>query len=308
VPFSGKSGKSAAKVKGYVPRPGESPRGHYSYGIGGNYFGAMGFSLLEGRFLTEADSRRAERVCVVDEDFARHYWPHASALGRHLFEGSEEGKDADAFTVVGVVGSVKQAGLTDEEAQGAVYYPYAFHRANDLFVVARTNLQAESLGLTLQRIVRQIDPDLPMTDVRPMETRIADSLVARRSPALLAGLFSAIALLLTAIGTYGVLSYAVAQRRREIGVRMALGARPAQIRKQFVALALRLLAFGTVLGVAGAWLSGRAMQTILFHVPALHWATLAGAVALMALVALAACLLPSQRAARISPMEALADQ
>jgi predicted permease len=308
IPFSGNSGKSAAKVKGYVPRPGESPRGHYSYGVGGDYFGAMGFSLLEGRFLTQADSRRAQRVCVVDEDFARYYWPHASALGQRLFEGSEEGKDADAFTVVGVVGSVKQAGLTDEAAQGAVYYPYSFHRANDLFMVARTSLPAESFGPGMQRLVRRIDPDLPITDVRPMETRIADSLVARRSPALLAGLFSAIAVLLTAICTYGVLSYAVAQRRREIGVRMALGARPAQIRKQFLSLALRLLAGGTLLGVIGAWLAGRAMQTLLFHVPGLDWVMLATAAGIMAIVALVACLLPSQRAARISPMEALADQ
>ena len=114
-----------------------------------------------------------------------------------------------------------------------------------------------------------------------METRIADSLVARRSPALLAGLFSGIALLLTAIGTYGVLSYAVAQRRREIGLRMALGARPEQIRAQFLSLALRLLAAGTVLGVLGAWLTGRAMQAILFQVPPLHVATLAGAAAIL---------------------------
>ena len=308
VPFSGNSGKSAAKVRGYVPKPGESPRGNYSYGVGGDYFSAMGFSLLEGRFLGPADSRRAMRVCVVDADFARHYWPHASALGRQLFQGSDEGKPAEAFTVVGVVGSVKQAGLTGEEAQGAVYYPYAFHRSNDIFIVARTSLAEESFGPSLQRLVRRIDPDLPVTDVRPMETRIADSLVARRSPALLASLFSAIAVLLTAIGSYGVLSYAVAQRRREIGVRMALGARPAQIRIQFVSLAFRLLAAGVVLGIIGAWLAGRAMQTVLFRVPALHWATLAAAAGIMAAVSLAACLSPSQRAARISPMEALADQ
>ncbi len=101
-----------------------------------------------------------------------------------------------------------------------------------------------------------------------METRISDSLVTRRSPALLAALFSAIALLLTAIGTYGVLSYSVSQRRREIGVRMALGAQPSQIRAQFLSLALRLLAVGSILGIFGAWLAGSAMQTVLFHVPA----------------------------------------
>ena len=95
----------------------------------------MGFSLLEGRFLTSADSRSTQRVCVVDRDLAHYYWPEGGALGHRLFEGSEQGKDADAFTIVSVVGSVKQAGLTDEAAQGAVYYPYAFH-SDDFFVVA----------------------------------------------------------------------------------------------------------------------------------------------------------------------------
>src|SRR6185369_3851970 len=104
---------------------------------------------------------------------------------------------------------------------------------------------------TLQKVVRQIDPELPVNDVRSMDTRIADSLLTQRSPALMAGIFSVIAILLIAVGTYGVLSYAVAQRRREIGVRMALGARPEQIRSQFLGVALRLLAAGTVLGLVG---------------------------------------------------------
>ncbi len=308
VPFSGKSGKSAATVKGHVPRPGESPRGHYSYGVAGDYFRSMGFSLLAGRFLTDSDSRRARRVCVVDEDFARYYWPHASALGQRLFEGSEETNDAQAFTVVGVVGAVKQAGLTDDAAQGAIYYPYVFRTDDKVFVAVRTSLRPESFALTLQKTVRQVDPELPVSDIQSMDTRIADSLVARRSPALLGGLFSCIALLLTAIGTYGVLSYAVAQRRREIGLRMALGARPEQIRQQFFSLALRLLAAGTMLGIVGAWLTGRAMRTVLFHVPALSITTFAAAVAVMTVISLVACLLPAQRAARISPVQALADQ
>ncbi len=307
VPFSGRSGKSAAVVKGYVPQPGESPRGHYSYGVDGDYFAAMGFSLREGRFLTAADSRRRKRVCVVDEDFARYYWPHSSALGQQLFEGVEVGNDADAFTIAGVVSAAKQAGLTEDEAQGAVYYPYAFRGDDQIFVVVRTSLALESLGRTLEGVVRQVDPDLPVNDLRSMEARIADSLISRRSPAVLAGLFSLVAVLLTSIGTYGVLSYAVAQRRREIGVRMALGAQPKQIRSQFLSLALRLLGAGTTAGIVGAWLTGRAMQTVLFHVSAFDLATLAGAAGTVGVVSLAACLLPSHRAARISPVEALAD-
>jgi predicted permease len=308
VPLSGNNGKSAATVKGYVRPPGETLRGHYSYGVDGNYFAAMGFSLLEGRFLSADDSQRGDRVCVVDEDFARFYWPHASALGQRLFEGSDETKDVDAFTVVGVVGAVKQAGLTDDAAQGAIYYPYALRTDDSLFVVLRTSLPPESVGPALQTIVRQTGRDTTITDVRSMETRISDSLITRRAPALLATLFSAIALLLTAIGTYGILSYAVAQRRREIGVRMALGARPQQIRGQFLALGLRLLAAGTMLGVAGTWVTGRAMRNLLFHVPPFHVATLAGTACIIGLVSLVACLVPAHQAARISPTEALADE
>lgn len=308
VPFSGNIGKSAATVAGHVRRPGESARGHYCYGVAGDYFRAMGFSLRAGRFLTADDSRRPERVCVVDEDFARYYWPNASAIGQRLWDGSETGKDAEAFTIVGVVGGVKQAGLTEDEAQGAIYYPYAFRIGDSFFVAIRTSLPPESLALALQKIVRQIDPDIPVDDLRSMDTRIADSLVARRSPALLAGLFSGIALLLTTIGTYGVLSYSVTQRRREIGVRMALGALPRQIRSQFLSLSFRLFAGGTLLGLLGAWQAGRAMRTVLFHVPPLDLAILAGAASVTGVVCLAACLLPSQRAARISPMETLAEE
>ncbi|MBN9660374.1 MAG: ABC transporter permease [Acidobacteria bacterium] len=307
VPLSGRSGKSAAAVAGHIRRPGEAPRGHFAYGVDGDYFAAMGFQLREGRFLTADDSRRSGRVCVVDEDFAHYYWPGSSALGQKVFNGPDVKSDEEAFTVVGVVGNVKQAGLTDEAAQGAVYFPYALRSDESLFVVIRTSLAPELMARTLQRTVRQIDPELPLSDVRSMEARIADSLIAYRSPALAAAIFSVVAMLLTAIGTYGVLSFAVTQRRREIGLRMALGATPVQIRTQFLTLALRLLNVGIGAGLVGAWFAGESMQALLFHVPPLHFATLAGSVVLIGLVALVACLIPSLRAARIAPMEALAE-
>jgi predicted permease len=307
VPLSGNNGKSGATVEGHVRQPGESPRGHYAYRVDGDYFSAMGFSLREGRFLTADDSRRSTRVCVVDDDFARYYWPHSSALGQHLFEGGEATTNAQSFTVVGVVGAVKQAGLTDQTAQGAVYYPYALNWDDHLFIVVRTTLRPELLAVALQKVARQIDPEVPVNDLRSMDIRVSDSLVAQRSSALLAGMFSLIAVLLVGVGTYGVLSYAVAQRRREIGVRMALGARPGQIRSQFLAIALRLLVAGTILGTIGAWLTGRAIQTLLFEVPPLHVAIFAAAAGFIGAVSLVACLLPSQRATRISPAEALAD-
>jgi len=308
IPFSGANGKSAVTVVGHVLQRGESLRGHYSYGVGGDYFRAMGFSLRAGRFLTGADSRRGVRVCVVDQDFARYYWPDSSALGQRLFQGSQAGSDAQAFTVVGVVGSIKQSGLTDDAAQGAVYYPYIYRPESNVFVAVRGSVQPGSLQTALRGAAQRVDPELAVADVQTMDDRIAESLVARRSPALLGGIFSGIALLLIAIGTYGVLSYAVTQRRREIGVRMALGARPEQIRRQFLALALRLLAGGTILGAIGAWTIGRAMRAVLFHVPAHSPEILAGSAAMMAAISLSACLLPARRAARILPIQALADQ
>jgi putative ABC transport system permease protein len=308
VPFSGNANKSAVTVKGYRRPPGEPPRGIYSYAVGGNYFAALGYSLREGRFLTAKDLRPAARSCIVDANLARHYWPRGGALGHHLFLGSEEGPDAEAFTVVGVVSPVKQAGLTDTDQLGAVYYPYSGRFDSSLYVVVRTSVPPETIAASLQRIVRAIDPELPVNNIKSMDTRIAESLVVRRSPAVLAGVFAGIALLLTAIGTYGVLSYAVVQRRREIGLRIALGARPAQIARQFLGIASRLLLAGTLLGIAAAWASGRAMQSLLFEVPPFHGPTLAAVGAVMTVICLAACLLPSRHAAGVSPMEALTDE
>ena len=307
VPFSGNSNKSAATIKGRPLAPGQSPHAIYTYAIGGDYLRTMRIPLVHGRVLTSSDVRGPALGCVVDEDFARYYFPRGDALGQRVFLGSEEGPDNEAYTIVGVVGAVKQAGLADEDALGAVYYPYNERFDNNLFVVARTTVSPESVGATMQRVVRALDPELPVNNLKSMDARIDQSLLARRSPAMLAGVFAAIALLLTAMGTYGVLSYAVAQRRREIALRVALGARPDQVRAQFIRLAGRLLAAGTALGLAGAWMTGRALQGILFHVPAVQPGVLALTAALITVVCLLACLLPSHRAARISPSEALAE-
>src|SRR6267378_2453156 len=304
VPLSGDSGKTAVTPKGYVPPAGESLHAHYSYQVTGDYFAALGIPLREGRFLTSADSHRADRVCVVDQDFARRYWPHGGALGQRVFQGSDS-DDAKLFTIVGVVGAVKQAELTEPPGQGAVYLPFMDSDGINIFVVTRTSHRPEAFAGTLRKLVRATNADLAIDNLRSMDTRIADSLIARRSPALLAGIFAGVALLLAAIGTYGVLSYAVAQRQREIGIRMALGAQTKQIGAQFLSLGLRLLVTGTLLGLLGAWIAGKAMQTVLFEVPPLHLAILFGTAAIMSAVSLVACLIPARRATMVNPVEAL---
>lgn len=304
LPLAGNNVKSAITVKGYMARPGESVRGYYTYGVTGDYFAAMGIPLMRGRALTADDSRGNVRVCVVDEDFARRHWAKGDALGQRLIDGSAERPDAEGFTIVGVVGAVKQAGLA-ETPTGAVYFPLRYRFDFNVFVVARAALPETTLGATLVSIVRQLDPELPLSDLRAMDRRITDSLVTRRSPALLASFFALVALLLAAVGTYGVVSYAVAQRRREIGVRLALGAEPRQIRDQFLALSLRLVVTGLGLGLVGAWCAGRALQTLLFGVPALHLATFATSAAILAVTSILACWLPARRAAKVEPMVAL---
>src|SRR6476660_7740577 len=269
VPLSGESGKTAVTPKGYVPPAGQSLQGHYSYQVTGDYFSALGIPLREGRFLTSTDSHRADRVCVVDEDFARRYWPNGGALGRRVFQGNDS-DDAKLFTIVGVVGAVKQAELTEPQGQGAAYLPFSDTEGINIFVVTRTSQRPEAFAETLRKLVRAANPDLAIDNLRSMDTRIAESLIARRSPALLAGIFAGVALLLAAIGTYGVLSYAVAQRTREIGIRMALGAQARQIGAQFFSLGVRLLVCGLALGLIGAVVSGRAMQSLLYDVSAIQ--------------------------------------
>ena len=304
VPLSGESGKSAVTPKGYVPPAGESLHGHYLYQVTGDYFTALGIPLREGRFLTSGDSQRGSRVCVVDEDFARRYWPNGGALGRRVFRGGDS-DDAKLYTIVGVVGAVKQAELTEPSGQGAVYLPFINSQGINIFVVTRTSQRPEAFIATLRKLVRGANADLAIDNIRSMEARIAESLVTRRSPALLAGIFAGVALLLAAIGTYGVLSYAVAQRRREIGIRMALGARREQIGAQFLSLGLRLLAAGSIVGTIGAWLVGRAMQSLLFGTPSLPIGPLFGTAATIFIVSLVACLIPVRRASRVDPIVAL---
>ena len=257
--------------------------------------------------MSSEDSHRPERVCVVDEDFARRYWPNGGALGQRLAHG-DESDEAKLFTVVGVVGAVKQAELTEAAGQGAIYLPYAHHgkaagcfrrrhaRARTPEAFAETLRQAGPRNATLRSRSITFARWIPC---------MADSLIARRSPALLAGVFAGVALLLAAIGTYGVLSYAVAQRTREIGIRMALGAQRKQISAQFLKAGLRLLLLGLALGMIGAVVSGRSMQSVLYDVSAFQFTTFAATAAVLTVVCLVACWLPALRAARVDPMEAL---
>lgn len=309
VPLSGRIFQCAITVPGRVRRPGESPQGETFYAVGGDAMTALGFTLKSGRFLDRNDAHRGASSCVVDESFARRYWPAGNPLGRRLYRAPNAENPADACTIVGVVGTVKQEQLAETHNRGAIYFSYDDHFDSDLFLVVRsaTAVAPESLADALRQSVRKIDPELPVDDLRSMPSRMSDRLVDRRSSTLLLAVFAVLALSITAIGTYGVIGYAVAQRRREIGLRMALGALPGQVRNQFLGFGLRLLGAGLALGLFGSWATGRGLSGLLFGVPALPWQILAGSVVILGSITLMSCLLPAQRAATISPLAALAE-
>lgn len=304
LPFGGNINNNAVSIEGQPPPPGQSLLAHDTSGVDGDFFAALGIPLVEGRLLTEDDSSHNLRVCVVDEDVVKHYWPGKSALGHRLFDGAP-GKPEEAYTIVGVVGTAKQSDLADQKAIGSIYFPFMRYAGLHVTAVLRTVQAPQAAGSGLRASVLRVDPELPLEDMKTMTARIDDSLESRRSPLMLAGIFAGVALVLAAVGIYGVLAYAVAQRRREIGVRMALGALPQQILFQFLSLGARLVVIGSVLGVLGGWLTGRAMQGLLFGVGAGQPAAFAGTAAVLSLVAMTACLVPALRASRVPPMEAL---
>jgi predicted permease len=304
LPFTPINNDSVITVEGYAPKPGDSIRAHYLSAVTSDYWPMMKIPLLRGRLLEDADEHRPERVCVVDQAFADRYWPGADPIGRQLARDVTVNKD-NATTVVGVVASVKQSELAETAGHGAVYFPYSAFNSSYFSLLVRTQLPPASLAPTVQKAILQLDPELPIDDLKPMRVRIDDSLIARRSPAVLAGIFAAVALLLAAIGTYGVLAYAVSQRRREIGVRMALGALPQQILALFLGLGAKLVVAGLALGVLLAWVAGRAMQTVLFGVGTWNLGVLAATAGVMLAVVFFAMFLPARRAARVSPIDAL---
>jgi predicted permease len=305
IPFSGSGNDSAVSVEGATQK-GVAIHAHFLRSVTSDYWSIMGIPLVDGRLIDDWESQRDYGVCVVDKAFAERYWPGASALGHRLTNGPNFDLK-DFVTVVGVVGNVKERELSESGGHGVVYFNAAKFGPSGFYILVRTAIPPSSLATAVRKVILSLDPGLPLDDIHTMQARIDDTLVVRRSPAVLAGIFSGVALLLAAIGTYGVLAYAVGQRRREIGVRMALGAQPSQVLSLFLSLGSTLLGVGLALGIAGSWVAGKAMQRVLFGVASLNLAVFAASTAVMVIVVFFAILLPSRRAAAINPIDALRD-
>jgi predicted permease len=269
-----------------------------------DYFSAMRIPLIAGRYLTDADRRGGERVLVVTQAAARRFWPKGDAIGKYLTLGARPSKDGVEGTVVGIVGDTRDAALS-EDPEPAAFFPLDQVGVSGLTLVVRTEQRPESVGTAVRDVVRRLDPDLPIVGMTTMEDVVSRSVEAPRFYAFLLAVFSAAALALAAIGIYGVLSYAVAAQTREIGVRIAIGARRRDVIGMVLGSAARLAAIGLGAGLAAALLLTRLLSGILFDVRPFDPATYAAVSAILFGVAMLAALVPARRAAIVDPMTAL---
>jgi putative ABC transport system permease protein len=294
------------EIEGYQQTP-DSPAQNVDYWniVGNNYFKTMKIRLLEGRtFDPQDDNPNAMRVVMVNQALAKRFWT-GSPIGRRVNPGFADPKVW--FTIVGVVEDTKNAGM-DKPAGPELYFQVRqvnqFLGSNVSFVVRASN-DSTSLESSIRSAVRELDPSLPVYNLWSMNEVVAKSMVQPRFLALLLATFSGIALFLAAIGIYGVMAYSVTQRTQEIGVRMALGARPLHVLRLVFGQSMVMLLIGTAIGLAGAFALTRLMRTLLFEVTATDPLTYVSVIGLTTVVALLACYIPARRAAKVDPLVAL---
>ncbi len=312
IPFGHNSSDSVIMAEGYVMKPGESLISPSQSVVSPGYFEAMRVPLIEGRLFDSRDTPSSQKVVIIDQRLARKFWPNSSPIGKRMFRPDspqdlvQPTATARWYTVAGVVGSVKLRALVDpDERVGAYYFPYEQNPRDDLTFAVRTAAEPAALAPALRKVIQEVDAELPLFDLQTMEERITESLISRKSPVLLATGFGLVALLLAGIGIYGVLAYMVAQRRREIGIRVALGSSAEGIFRLIAREGILLLGLGFAIGLAGTVGLARYVESVLFGVRPLDPVVLATVAGVLATVALVACLLPAQRATRVDPMTAL---
>jgi putative ABC transport system permease protein len=306
LPLSGAYESGGLIVPGRTDPPGQGPNAQYNV-VAGRYFTAAGIRLVAGRAFDQTeDAPNAAASIVVNREFVRRYMTGSDTdvIGKSVQAQFEFTRNRPPRTIVGVVENVKLVAL-DQEATPQVYVPQSQMPYPGLRLVVRTDgdpLRAVDL---IKREVRAVDPTATVKDIELMEDIVARSLARQRFSMTLIGVFAGLALLLAIVGLYGVLALIVGQRRREIGVRLALGARPADVIRMVVGEGARVTVVGVVVGVAGAFAMTRVLRSLLYEVSTTDMATFSGAALLVVVIALAATLAPARRAARVDPTTAL---
>lgn len=308
APFTSEGDTEGYTVEGEPPpRPGHWNDALYREVTPG-YLPSIGARMIEGRFLQESDVETSQPVVVVNEFFAKRHWPGQSAIGKHMHTGGYGATQSPWRTVVGVVADVRERGLLLDMKPAMYLSTEQVKRPGADYLVVRTSQDPLAAANLVREAVWSVDSQQPVARIRSMDQIIENNVADRKRPMVLLGIFAALALVLACIGVYGVLAYAVEQRTREIGVRMAIGARPLDVTRMVVLHGLRLGLVGLACGAGLAFLLGRLLQSLLYGVrPAAPFVFLTTGAALLA-VALLACVIPAYRASRVDPVIALRDE
>ena len=301
LPFSGENAGIVFRIEG---RAVEGSLPHAAWrSVDESFFPALRIPVVRGRAFTAADWDAPAKSIVVDTSFERRYFPNADAIGQRITLGSDG--TGDSWTIVGVVGAVKHWDLTQPAEKPTFYFNLGANPGDSVFLALRTAAAPASLVEPLRAAVRSVDAEQPLFNISTLDQRIEKSLIGRRVPLQLLGLFAACALLLAAIGIYGVLAFSVEQRTSEIGLRMAIGASGSRVRRGVLVDGARLVGVGAGAGLLGALATGFLLKSRLFDVAPIDLPSLAAVAGTLVVTAFAACWLPARRAARLDPIVAL---
>jgi putative ABC transport system permease protein len=312
IPFGGNYSDSVIFPEGYVIGKGDSVISPSQLAVSEGYLETMHTRLVRGRLFNAGDTAQAPKRVIVDARLAQRFWPNLDPIGRRMYQPEDAqhltpGPKTQYLTVVGVVDDVKLTGLVEADGRfGAYYFPYAQSPDHGFALAVLSTRDPLLLSAAIRRVVAGIDPELPVFSVKTMNERMQEALVSRRVPMLLALGFAAVALFLSAVGVYGVLAYQVAQRTREIGIRMALGGTARAIARLVLAESARMLALGLGIGMVGTLVASRAMRNLFYGVQPMDPVVLATVAAVLTGVALVAAAVPARRAQQIDPAVALA--
>jgi len=301
LPLTGSVGWGGINVEGFTPAPGQELQVDIRI-ASTDYFRTLEIPLRNGRFFSDHDTAESQQVAIVDDRFARRFWPRENPIGKHVWFDPKK-----PMTIAGVVGTVKQYGL-DDEGKIVVYFPQQQNPGNMMFLAVRTSSDPVLLAGAIVNQVHAVDTNVAVYQVRTMADRLYDSLARRRFSTVMLGAFALFALVLSAIGVYGVMSYLVSQSTHDIGVRVALGAQRGNIIGMVVRQGVQLVAFGIAAGLAGALALTRVMAALLFGVSTTDAVTFSLVALVLAMVAILATWLPARRATSVDPMIALREE